>query len=288
MRNSEQMMKLILEVAEHNEHIRAVAMNGSRVNPSASADCFQDYDIVYIVDQLESFIHNHSWVEVFGEMIIMQMPEAGKPLGPASSFMYLMQLADGNRIDLRLLPKQQVNMYVQEDKLTVTLLDKDHIMPKLQQPADTDYHVKRPQAQQFADCCNQFWWVSTYIAKGLWRKEILYAVDHLNLYVRPELIRMLNWQVGAAHGFAISTGKSSKYLQHHLPDAVWEHLLRTYPQAQIAAIWEAVFQMTDLFEQTAPAVAEQLGLMYNHDEADRVKKYLHHIHQLPEDAQQIY
>jgi aminoglycoside 6-adenylyltransferase len=37
-------------------------MNGSRVNPNAKKDFFQDYDIVYIVNDIESFTSDHSWV----------------------------------------------------------------------------------------------------------------------------------------------------------------------------------------------------------------------------------
>ena len=48
MRSEEEMMHLILQVAKDDERVRAVYLNGSRTNPNAPKDCFQDYDVVYV------------------------------------------------------------------------------------------------------------------------------------------------------------------------------------------------------------------------------------------------
>ncbi len=74
MRNEEEISSLILKVVESNDRIRAVLLNGSRANPKAKKDSFQDYDIVYIVREINSFVSDHSWIDVFGDRIILQMP----------------------------------------------------------------------------------------------------------------------------------------------------------------------------------------------------------------------
>jgi hypothetical protein len=56
MRTETQMMDLILSVASQDERIRAVYMTGSRTNADAPEDLFQDYDIVYVVTELGSFL----------------------------------------------------------------------------------------------------------------------------------------------------------------------------------------------------------------------------------------
>ncbi len=43
------MFDLILDTARADERIRAVILNGSRANPNAPRDPFQDFDIVYLV-----------------------------------------------------------------------------------------------------------------------------------------------------------------------------------------------------------------------------------------------
>ena len=59
MRNEEVMMELILKRAVEDETIRLVEMNGSRINPTTKRDPFQDYDIVYYVEDMEPFLKDH-------------------------------------------------------------------------------------------------------------------------------------------------------------------------------------------------------------------------------------
>lgn len=76
MRNEQEMLSLITTIAEQDDRIRAVIMNGSRVNPAAKRDIFQDFDIVYFVTEIASFTADHTWINQFGEIMIVQMPEA--------------------------------------------------------------------------------------------------------------------------------------------------------------------------------------------------------------------
>ena len=106
MRTEHEMLEIIINTAKSDDRIRAVIMNGSRVNPNARRDIFQDFDIVYIVTEVGSFKEDHSWIDRFGEIMILQMPEAMQYPPPRDNgrFVYLMQFADGNRIDLSLFP----------------------------------------------------------------------------------------------------------------------------------------------------------------------------------------
>ncbi|SCW83888.1 aminoglycoside 6-adenylyltransferase [Paenibacillus tianmuensis] len=288
MRSEQEMMKLILDIARNDERIRAVGMNGSRTNPNAPKDSFQDYDIVYIVYDLPSFIEDTQWIDRFSSRIIMQKPEEMKLIPPEldGKFPYLMLFTDGNRIDLTLCPFEQKDNWNSDDKLAVVLLDKDNCLPNLPAPTDEDYWVKRPSAKLFADCCNEFWWVSTYVAKGLWRHEMLYAQDHLNTAVRPMLIQMLEWQVGIQTDFSISTGKNGKYLEMYLSTESWHELLSTFPNATYEGAWQALFAMGDLFRRTAQDVANRLNYEYPLEDDQRVTAYLRHVRNITPDADQ--
>lgn len=290
MRNQQQMMDTILKFAEQDERVRVVSMNGSRVNSKVPVDIFQDYDIVYLVTDVQSFVDDEDWTDYFGEKIIMQMPDAMEYSfeNGDGRFAYLMLFADGNRIDLKLLPLTLQATYIAEDKLIQVLLDKDQRMPDLLPPTDEDYYITSPTAEAYAHCCNEFWWVSTYIAKGLWRQETIYALDHLHLYVRPMLLQMIRWQVGIATGFQVSIGKNHKYLQQYVDPAVWTQLLATYPPADHEQIWQALHQTGDLFRQFALDVATQLHFEYDRVQDQRVSAYLEHIRKLSPQAQDFY
>lgn len=290
MRTTEQMMDIILHVANQDERVRAVCMNGSRTNPNAPADPFQDYDIVYLVTELDSFVRNPGWVDVFGERIIMQTPEkmAMFPPGLGGRFSYLMLFQDGNRIDLTLVPTHEQEKYLQEDKLTVVLLDKDRSLPQLPPPSDEDYRVKPPSREFFADCCNEFWWVSTYVAKGLWRQEMLYAQDHLHQVVRPMLMIMLEWQAGIRTDFLISIGKNGKYLEKYMSKQSWDELMSTYAFGNEEETWNALFTMCRLFRDSALFVSDHFGFEYPERDDRLVTAYLERVRKLPPDAVEIY
>lgn len=110
MRTEKEMLDLIINTAIEDERIRAVIMNGSRVNPNVKRDCFQDYDIMYVVNDIQSFTSNHNWIHRFGEIMIVQMPEEMSLVQPDEDgkFPYLMQFMDGNRIDLTLVPVELI------------------------------------------------------------------------------------------------------------------------------------------------------------------------------------
>lgn len=290
MRTEQEMITLILDIAEKDERIRTVGMNGSRTNPNSPKDIFQDFDIVYLVTEMDSFLRNHNWIDVFGERIIMQTPSAMPMFSPASGsrFSYLMLFTDGNRIDLTLIPLNEKDKYFNEDSLTIILMDKDNSLPQLHSATDEDYWVNRPSDEFFADCCNEFWWVSTYVAKGLWRKEIIFAQEHLNVYVRPMLIKMLEWKVGVQTDFSVSIGKCGKYLESLLPEENWQELLSTYAGGSYEGVWRALFTMTNLFSSTAKDVADSLNYEYPYEQDNRVMAYLKHIEKLPPNANEIY
>ena len=291
MRTEQQMFDLILETARCDDRIRAVIMNGSRANPNAPRDPFQDYDIVYIVTDVEPFTRNLRWIERFGELMILQMPEDMQDPPPARGgyFVYLMQFMDGNRIDLGIFTVSQWRQHgADRDSLSVLLLDKDGIIEPFPAASDADYLPKPPTAKAFADCCNEFWWVSPYVAKGLWRQEILYAKTMLDDAVREQLMKMLRWHIGVKTDFKINPGKLGKYFQKYLEPELWDVLLKTFADASYENTWEALFATCYLFRSIAIPLAEHFGFEYPFDDDRRVSAYLKHIRVLPRDAKEIY
>lgn len=290
MRSEKEMLDLILRFANDDERVRAVILNGSRVNPEVHRDIFQDYDIVFIVSSVEGFVVERSWIgSNFGELIIMQTPdEHGVPsLDLNNNFAFLMLFTDGNRIDLTLYPVEKISSF-EHDSLSLLLLDKDDIVGTLSPPSNKDYLAKPPTAQQFAECCNEFWWVSTYIAKGLWRRELSYVKFMYDRPVRDMLILMLKWHIGLRTNFAVDSGKMGKYYEKFLEPKHWEAFVKSYPDAEYENIWQALFIMCDLFREIALEVANYYQYDYPAMDDKRVSNFLQHIRILPQDAKGIY
>ena len=267
MRSEEEMMELILTIAREDNRIRIAALEGSRTNVNIPKDTFQDYDISYFVNRMEVFTEDDEWLGRFGKIIMMQKPEAME-LFPAEQkgFSYIMLFDDYTKIDLTLLPLEELEDYLNGDKLIKILVDKDNRIKQTIVPDDIDYHVKKPTSRTFDDCCNEFWNTTTYVVKGLCRREILFAIDHLNQIVRQELLRMISWQVGIETGFRLSIGKNYKFLDKYVSEELWEELLATYQMDSYEHVWEALFKCHELFREVSQEVAGLLN--YNYPEYD--------------------
>ncbi|WP_430603345.1 aminoglycoside 6-adenylyltransferase [Enterococcus sp. DIV0724b] len=275
MRTEEEMFQVILDTAKNDPRVLAVGMNGSRTNKKVPKDLFQDYDIVYIVESVQSFINDPSWIDRFGPRLIMQTPEEMVLFPPTGNgrFTYLMLFEDGNRIDLTLCPKEQANTWNEGDCLAEILLDKEQLLPKLIESTDQDYWIKRPSQAEFSDCCNEFWWVSTYVVKGLCRNEMFYAVDYLNENCRKELLRLLSWQVAADQGYHFSVGKNYKYLPDYLADKQYKELLKTMDVSSIPLAWSALLSLQKQFDYYARIVSQKNHFVYEQRTAEKVMKY---------------
>lgn len=287
MRTEKEMFDLIIETARKDDRIRAVYMNGSRANPNAPRDIFQDYDIVYVVTETAAFREDKSWIDRFGQRLYMQYPEAEDSPDTKEWYGWLIQFADGNRLDLHVGTVDRIKKIILKDRLCKILLDKDRILPQIPSPTDEDYWIRRPAQSEFSSSANEFWWCLNNVAKGLWRKEIPYTMDMLNLCVRPMLVRMLEWNAGVLSGFQASGGKSGKYLNRWLPADVWNRFLLTYPRGNTEDIWNAVLIMCGLFQEMAEQLSELFGFEYDGLEAENSLRYLISVQRLPETADQV-
>ena len=284
MRSSSEIFSLIVETAQADNRVRAVLLNGSRANPLAKQDAFQDYDIVYVVNEMNSFLNDHSWIDVFGDRIILQMPDS-MVIGNDSereniSFGYLMLFKDGNRIDLTLFPVDKLHTGFKKDSLTKVLLDKDDLFSHLPEPGILDYLIQPPTQKEFTDCCNEFWWVSTYVAKGLWRNEITYAKEMMESYVRPMFMRIIEWHTGYQNNFSVPFGKAGRHMKHYISPGLYNDVLRTYADAQPENIWASLFTMTGLFKELTAGIVAYSGFAYDRQEEENVLNYLSRIKEM--------
>lgn len=286
MRTESEMLNLIVQTAKEDSRIRAAYLGGSRVNPNAPKDIFQDFDVVYIVNETRSFIEDKSWINRFGERLFMQVPEdtVYSNDNVEESYGWLMQFKDGNRLDLHVTlydkAKSQLELYK-------VLVDKDGLFSVNEQTNDEVYWIKKPSEDEFLCTCNEFWWCLDNVAKGLWRDEIPYVLDMLDFNIRPMLKRLIEWKIGIDYEFSISAGKSCKYMKTLSPE-YYQRFLKTYAIAEREAIWQAVFTMCDLLNEIAQWLADKLMYRYNREEAENCMQYLKDIVQLHADAKKIY
>ncbi|HXS54474.1 MAG TPA: aminoglycoside 6-adenylyltransferase [Hanamia sp.] len=281
MRRDEEMIAQILHVAKADNRIRAVLLTGSRADPTIIKDRFQDFDIIYIVTRLDTFIKDRHWIDLFGERLIVQLPdEMGIGDKDNCSFHYLMLFKDYNRIDLTLFPLEKLKNEFKRSSLTTVLLDKDNLFENIPQADNSDYLINRPTGKEFADCSNEFWWVSTYVAKGLWRNEVTYAKEMLEVPVRTMFLKVIEWYIGILTDFTVSFGKGGRNMKECLPPVLYDKILSTYPDSNIKNIWHSLLVMTQLFDELAGKIATAMNFDYDTDTVANVTSYLNSVYEM--------
>lgn len=194
--------------ATSDERVSSVILRGSRTNPNALVDEDSDYDVLLGVSDLSSFQNNDEWLNIFGDIFILQKPESmikGNPHRNPYKETYLMQFKDDYRLDMVLLVDSEVQNEINQDSLSVILLDKIGLLVA-PEPDDSSY-IRFDLVLE--EIVNEFLWLSFYVLKGYKRKQIMYTQNHLNM-MREEFLNLVTLQ------FNDNPGAHYKYAEKHL------------------------------------------------------------------------
>ena len=264
MRTETEMLDVILKTAETLQ-VATVAMSGSRTDTKASKDEFQDYDVVYVVENLDELITDLSWLDQFGKRIIEQ------EVGLGQRRLYLMLFEDGNRIDLTLCPKEHIKEWVDSEAGFTVLEDPEHLFEPYSQNLER-YWTSPASAIEFEKACNEFWWVSAYVVKGICRKQVIYATDHLYGICQQELLKVLAWQVASDRG-AVDIGKNYKYLFNYLPAQKENEFSSLLDFSNSDKITQSLFATMKFFHQEAQSLAQKMGFDYDKEVAEEMIEF---------------
>lgn len=263
-RSQEQMLRLILQTAKSLQ-IDAVALSGSRTDTKAPKDEFQDYDVVYVVDDLDTLTRDLAWLHHFGTRNIEQHNILG------NRRLYLMLFEDGNRIDLTLCPKEHIQEWVDSEAGFTVLVDEKSLFESYS-PSPQRFWISPASETDFEKVCNEFWWVSAYVVKGIYRNQLIYSTDHLYGICQQELLKILAWQVASDRG-AVDIGKNYKYLFNYLPIEKEKEFSALLDFSSLEKITQSLFATMQLFHQEAQYLAQKMGFKYKKEVAEKMIEY---------------
>ena len=264
MRAETEMLDLILQTAKTLQ-VKAVAMSGSRTNQNAPKDEFQDYDVVYVVDDFDNLTSDLSWLDQFGKRIIEQ------EVALDHRRLNLMLFEDGNRIDLTLCPKEYIKEWVDSEAGFTVLEDPEHLFEPYSQNLER-YWTNPASQTDFEKACNEFWWVSAYVVKGICRKQVIYATNHLYGICQQELLKIIAWQVASDRG-KVDIGKNYKYLFNYLPaekEKEFTALLDFFDQKSLT---KSLLATMNFFHKEAQVFSLKNGFHYDKVTAEKMIEY---------------
>jgi aminoglycoside 6-adenylyltransferase len=283
---TDDVIQQLVEWAEQRPEIRTMLLTSTRAVPNAPVDALSDYDVILVTPAIHAFHADRRWLTDFGEVLVAYWdPIYPEPHDALEVFGNVVQYANGLKIDFTLWPVALVQQIVAKSQLPDeldagyrVLLDKDGLTERLPAPTYRAYLPTPPDEETFQRVVEEFFSDVPYVAKCLWRDELLPAkwcldYDMKHLYLR----QMLEWRVELDHGWSLKTGALGKGLKKHLSPERWSQLESTFAGASIEENWTALFATVRLYRQVASEVADWLGYSYPHDLDRRVEAYAEQI-----------
>ena len=185
--------------------------------------------------------------------------------------LYLMLFEDGNRIDLTLCPQDHIQEWVDSEADYTVLKDEKGLFESYS-PNPQRYWRSPATETDFKNSCNEFWWVSAYVVKGICRNQLIYATDHLYGICQQELLKVLAWQAASDRG-RVDVGKNYKYLFNYLPAEKEKDFSNLLDFSSLEKITQTLFATMQLFHQEAQYLAQKMGFDYDKEVAEKMIQY---------------
>jgi aminoglycoside 6-adenylyltransferase len=251
-------------------------LTSTRARRDASVDLFSDYDVILFVDGPARF---DGWQAAYGRPLARWSDESTR-YGLPTSFRGVVY-DDWVKIDWSLWPAALLQRIAEEplhDQLDVgyrVLLDKTGLTERWPEPTYRA-HIPSPPSQAELDAlAEELWWSASYVAKALWRGEVVFAKFALDVDMKLGVLRrFLEWRIELANDWSVKPGAYGRGLERLLDPETAAELAATYVGSGIEESWDALFATTTLFRRVAAEVAGALGLAYPQELDDRASGYL--------------
>jgi aminoglycoside 6-adenylyltransferase len=158
------------------------------------------------------------------------------------------------------------------------LLDKDQLTAGLRPPSYQAYIPKPPTETEYGESIEDFFLVAIYVAKYLWRDDLMAAKYLMDKAMRHEhLLPMLEWRVELEHDWSVKPGLYGQRLKKWLRPDLWAELESTYTGASLPDNWAALYHTIALMRKVAGEVGSRLGYLYPAEMDCRTMAYLKKI-----------
>ncbi len=196
-------------------------------------------------------------MEDFGRVLVVWRDPIHLEYGQ-ERFARITQYEDnGLKIDFTFWPVELLRRVVADPKLPEeldigyrVLLDKDGLTAGLQPPTYRAHIPSPPTKAEYLEVIEVFFHEATYMAKHLWRDDLMAAKYQLEKEMKiDQLRRMLEWRMEIDYGWSVKPGVTGRGLKQRTRTDLWADLERTYVGPGIEENWEALFTSAELMRK---------------------------------------
>ena len=149
------------------------------------------------------------WLQQLGDPLTVFRDKMRSMFGN-EKYSRLVLSTGGEKIDFTLWPTSILRAVLEQEDLPEeldvgyrVLLDKDGLTRHLKEPTFRAHIPERPTQAEFTDLVEEFWWESTYVAKHLWRDDLLPAKYNLDYMMKHYMLRkMIEWHIEVGHNWS--------------------------------------------------------------------------------------
>ena len=289
---TQEMLNRLVQWGESRADVRGIILTSTMAIPNAPLDALSDYDPIVLVTDIHPYFEDRTWLGDFGPVLVVYRDPIHLYFD-CENFGYVTQYEDGLKIDFTMWPVELMRRIVAEPQLPdefdagyLILLDKDGVTQGLKSPTYQAFIPNPPTEAEYLERVELLFHNATYVAKYLWRDDLVAAKYVLETGVRQEdLLPMLEWRSEIDHGWTVKPGNYGRRLKRWLRPDLWTQLERTYVGPGLEENWKALYTTIDLFRQVAIEVGDLLGFAYPHELDRRAMAYLRKVEHLDPQAE---
>lgn len=282
----DEVLARLIAWGEAEPSIRALVLTSSRARTDDTVDMLSDYDLIVVVTDAATFAADEDWVSEYGRPLA-RWGDEHEWRGVTTYFRGVVY-SDAVKVDYSIWPDAMLTRIADEPALPEdldvgyrVLLDKDGLTSAWR-PASYQAHIPtKPAEAEYRALVEEFWWGTTYVAKALWRGEVVFAKFALDYDAKfVALRRFLEWRIELDNDWSLRPGAYGRGLERRLPVDLRSQLEDTYVGADIEENWNALFRTTTLFRRVAREVGDALGYAYPGEVDEGVSAHLENVREL--------
>ncbi|MEV4432884.1 aminoglycoside 6-adenylyltransferase [Streptomyces sp. NPDC049555] len=263
----EEIVLRVVEWARARDDVRAVLRTGSRARRDGTADAVSDHDIELYTTDPQPYAESGEWAGAFGPVLVSVGLE-----GPWDNPARLVIFEDGTKADFQIVPLARLALMAEEglDDLHArgyeVLHDPDGAAAAL--PAPTGRApAPLPEAGEFADLCEEFWFEAAHLPRYLARGELWVAASR-DRTTKELLETMIEWHALTRYGPDHDVWYGGTRMRRWAAPGIWERLPQTFGAFTAPDMLRAARATAGLFAELAGEVAAAHGFPYP-DTAER-------------------
>lgn len=202
----------------------------------------------------------------------MQEPDFEEAKKKYKVYGYLMQFQDMTRIDLRLMQPDSILEYI-DDAYSKVLLDKTGIYQSFNFNKEEMYVTKVATQYEFEKIVNEIYWVSTYVIKGIARKDFMYAEYMLANPVKNAFIELIKQYILSKKDLEeYNFGKVNQHILEH--EEIKDSLIKICCNDSLESIEENIKLIVEHTNELATKISMKRDFKFNKEEYEAVKFYM--------------